>query len=140
MGGSGAISEASQIEASIKFEVFKVFHLEPRAFRWEFATGQRHIEMPFLFGLLIRFRCDSEDDFVATHLTSYVTKLEQAFLKRFPDEAESIARCLRVSTDVHGAEVFGSAAYDAARSLDAGLHARIMGQFHAGAEFVRRHN
>lgn len=137
--GINAITEASQIEASIEFEVFKVFHLEPRAFRWEFANGRRHIDMPFLFGMWIRFQCGSEEDFVATHLASYVTNLERAFLKRFPEEGERIARCLRVSTDVHGAEVFGSAAYEAARSLDARLHARIMGQFHAGAEFVRRH-
>lgn len=115
---------------------------------WTFPThagpridpGDLHhgAEVPFLFGTWIKLCCETEHDFVTTNLASYVSTLHNAFLTRFPEAEAEITRCIRASTDVFGADLFGPAAHDAAMALDRRLEERVMAQFHAGAEFVRR--
>lgn len=124
--------ELSGLEEQIDLEVFKVFTLEPPAFRLEYALGACTIEMPFLPGLTFPYRCDSADELVATWMTEYVRQLEQRFVQRFPGERARIREVMRRAVDREGVRVFGEGAFARVEALREDLPRRMLERVERG--------
>ena len=109
--GINSIEQPSQIEESVDFELFKIFAMEPQAYRLEFSLGETWIDT-FHAGQPVRYSCSSAEELVTMRMADYVTTLELRYVKLFPGHAATIRKAIRRSTDHHGREVFGAKAHD----------------------------
>lgn len=122
-----SISEPSQIESSIDFELFKIFAMEPQAYRLEFAMGETWIDVPDARPP-VRYHCATADELVAMRLAGYVASLECKYAKIFPGHEATILQALRRSANRHGREVFGVPAYERIRRVHAYSSLKIWAQ------------
>lgn len=104
--GINGISEPSQIEESVDFELFKIFAMEPQAYRLEFSLGETWIDVPHA-GQHVRYHCATAEELVTLRLADYVAKLERRYAKMFPGHEATIREAVRRSVNHHGREVFG---------------------------------
>ncbi len=113
----GNITRASQIKESADLEVFKIFTLEPQAFRLDYEGGETTLPGPVLWGVDLTYRTASEDEFVNLRVAGYVMQLDLRFLKKFPREGDRIRKAIRVAANRHGRDFFGPEPYQRAEAL-----------------------
>jgi len=126
--GINSISEPSQIEESVEFELFKIFAMEPQAYRLEFELGETWIDASH-GGQPVRYHCATEEELVSMRMADYVTKLEDRYVQMFPGHEAMIRKAMRRSTDHHGHEVFGAYAYDRIQQVNVLSSLKIVMQF-----------
>jgi hypothetical protein len=125
--GINSISEPSQIEESVDFELFKIFAMEPQAYRLEFAMGETWIDAPHA-GQYIRYHCATPEELVTMRLADYVANLERRYAKMFPQHEATIRKAVRRSVDHHGREVFGAQADERIQQVNAQTSLKILMQ------------
>lgn len=109
--GINSISEPSQIADSVDFELFKIFAMEPRAYRLEYEMGETWIDAS-VAGQPVRYHCASVEDLVIMRLADYVATLERRYVEKFPGCDAMIRTAIQRSTSQHGRQVFGAQAYE----------------------------
>lgn len=125
--GINGLEEPELIEESVELEVFKIFAMEPQAYRLEFAMGETWIDIGQVGGPL-RYDCASAEELVTMRLASYVDTLEHRYLALFPGHEARIRKAIRRSVNRHGREVFGARADDRIRSVNAQTSLKILMQ------------
>jgi hypothetical protein len=113
-----SISESSEIADSVDFELFKIFALEPQAYRLEYEMGETWIEISGP-GPLVRYHYATAEDLVTARMANYVATLERRYVDKFPGHEASIRHAVRRSANHHGRAVFGSPAYERSRWVNA---------------------
>jgi hypothetical protein len=126
--GINSISEPSQIEESVEFELFKIFAMEPQAYRLEFSMGETWIDAS-QDGHPVRYHCATAEELVAMRMADYVTKLEDRYAQMFPGHEATIRKAVRRSADHHGREIFGARAYDRIQQVSVLSSMKILMQF-----------
>jgi hypothetical protein len=121
------IEDPADIEASIEFELFKIFAMEPQAYRLEFEMGETWIDVPHA-RQQVRYYCATAEELVTTRLADYVTNLECRYIEKFPGHEAAIRQATRLSTDHHGRETFGAQAYERIRWINAVSSLKILSQ------------
>jgi hypothetical protein len=109
--GFNSVSEPDQIGESIDFELFKIFAMEPQAYRLEYEMGETWIDMSYS-GQPVRYHCATAEELVTMRLADYVATLEHRYDKKFPGYEATIREAARRSANHHGREVFGAQAYE----------------------------
>jgi hypothetical protein len=122
-----SISEPSQIEESVEFELFKIFAMEPQAYRLEYSLGETWIDTTYA-GLPVRYNCASADELVAMRLADYVSTLEHRYAEKFPGSEATILKAVRQSANRHGRELFGDQAYHRIQQVNAQTSVKILMQ------------
>jgi len=125
--GINSISEPSQIEASVDFELFKIFTMEPQAYRLEYSLGETWIDTTCA-GIPVRYHCASAEELVTMRMADYVSILERRYGELFPGHEASIRKAIRRSVDHHGRELFGAEADDQIRMVNAQTSVKILVQ------------
>jgi hypothetical protein len=115
--GINSISEPSQIEESVEFELFKIFAMEPQAYRLEFSMGETWIDASHA-GRPVRYHCATVEELVTMRMADYVANLERRYVQMFPGHEAMIRKAVRQSTNHHGREVFGAQAYDRTQQVN----------------------
>lgn len=123
--GINSISEPSQIEESVDFELFKIFAMEPQAYRLEFAMGETWIDTS-LAGQPVRYHCATPDELVTMRLADYVSTLERRYVEMFPGHESTIRKAVRQSVNHHGREVFGAQAHERIQEVNAQTSLKII--------------
>ena len=88
------VEEPTLIPRSVHFEVRKLFLLEAPVFGREFDSGTCTIDIPFLLGMTVKYRCESRNEFVSLWMATYLSAFREFYLKRFPEYA---VRSTRIS-------------------------------------------
>ncbi|TMQ09083.1 MAG: hypothetical protein E6J90_38775 [Deltaproteobacteria bacterium] len=122
-----SISDPSEIEGSIDFELFKIFAMEPQAYRLEYEMGETWIEV-FDAGRPIRYHCATAEELVAMRMADYVASLERRYAKKFPGHEATIRQAVRVSVSHHGRAVFGSPVYEQIQQVNAQSSLKLLVQ------------
>jgi hypothetical protein len=125
--GINSISEPSQIGKSIDFELFKIFAMEPQAYRLEFEMGETWIDAP-CDGGMVRYRCATADEMITMRLADYVGTLEDKYIEKFPGYGAAIRKAVRRWTDHHGRAVFGERAYERVQHVNAQTNWKVLAQ------------
>jgi hypothetical protein len=116
--GINSISEPHQIAKSIDFELFKIFAMEPQAYRLEFEMGETWIDMPCA-GKLLRYECVTAEELVTMRLADYVETLQRRYVVKFPGHEATIQRAVRRWANHHGRDLFGDRAYERIQQVNA---------------------
>ena len=103
--------EPSQIGESVDFELFKIFAMEPQAYRLEFQMGETWIDT-FCAGRPVRYHCATAEELITMRLADYVATLERRYVEKFPGHEATVRQAVRRSTNHHGREWFGAGAYE----------------------------
>ena len=122
-----SISEPTQIGESIDFELFKIFAMEPQAYRLEYEMGETWIEVSDA-EREVRYHCATAQELITMRLADYVGTLEHKYVKKFPDHEATIRQATRLSANRHGREVFGAPAYDRIHQVNARSPLKILAQ------------
>jgi hypothetical protein len=125
--GINSISEPSQIEESVEFELFKIFAMEPQAYRLEYEIGETWIDAPHA-GQYVRYHCATAEELVTMRLADYVATLERRYIKMFPGSEAAIREAIRRSAAHHGREIFGAQAYERIQQVNAQSSMKILMQ------------
>jgi hypothetical protein len=123
------VEEPADIEGSIDFELFKVFAMEPQAYRLEFEMGETWIDVPHA-GQQVRYYCATAEELVTIHLADYVATLERRYVEKFPGHEATIQQATRLSANHHGREMFGAQAYEWIQRVNAVSSLKILAQIH----------
>jgi hypothetical protein len=126
--GINSIEEPAQIEASIDFELFKIFAMEPQAYRLEYEMGETWIDASHA-GQQVRYHCANAAELVAMRMADYVATLERRYAEKFPGHEAAIEQATRRSANHHGREVFGASAYERIRQVNVWSSLQILAQF-----------
>lgn len=119
------VEDPSDIEGSIDFELFKIFAMEPQAYRLEFEMGETWIDVP---SAGVRYHCATAEELVAMRLAGYVVNLERKYVEKFPGHEATIQQATRRSANHHGRGVFGAQAYERIRRVNAYSSLKILAQ------------
>lgn len=122
-----SVSEPYQIGESIDFEMFKIFAMEPQAYRLEYEMGETWIDAPY-FGQPVRYHCATAEELVTLRLADYVATLEHRYVNKFPGNEATIQEAGRRSANHHGREVFGAQAYERIQQVNAQTPWKILAQ------------
>jgi hypothetical protein len=123
-----SVSEPSQIGKSVDFEMFKIFAMEPQAYRLEYEMGETWIDMSHA-GQQLRYHCATAEELVTMRLADYVETLERRYVTKFPRDKAKIRRAVRRSANHHGREVFGAKAYERIQQVNTLSSWKILEQF-----------
>lgn len=104
--GINVVEDVEDLQESIDFEVFKIFHLEPQAFESDFSKGERTIRTLFL-GKILAYECETEQEYVEMQMRNYVGNLSGFYKEKFPDEDEAIEKHIKASVIKYGKDIFG---------------------------------
>ena len=126
--GINSISEPSQIEESVDFELFKIFAMEPQAYRLEYEMGETWIDA-FHAGHPVRYPCATVEELVTMRLADYVATLERRYVTMFPGYEATIRKAVRRSANHHGRGVFGAKADERIQQVNARSSVKILMQF-----------
>ena len=99
------------LDKSIDFEVRKIFVLEPQAIGHDFDNGEDMIIEPFLFAIVLEYRCSTKKEFIEMHLADYITELKHMYEEKFPRKKDEIERFFEESVGRYGKEEFGPDPY-----------------------------
>jgi len=110
------VETVSEIDGSIDFELFKIFAMEPQAYRLEFEMGETWIDVPCAG---FRYHCATADELVAIRLADYVVNLERKYVERFPGHEATIQQAMRRWTNDHAGDVFRPPAYERIHQVNA---------------------
>lgn len=105
-----SVSEPSEIRDSVDFELFKIFAMEPQAYRLEFEMGETWIDA-YSRGQTIRYHCATVEELITMRLAGYVATLEHRYSEKFPGHEATIRAAVRRSANHHGRAWFGAHAY-----------------------------
>jgi hypothetical protein len=122
-----SVSEPSQIGKSIEFELFKIFAMEPQAYRLEYEMGETWIDVSHA-GQQVRYHCATAEELVTMRLADYIETLERRYVTKFPGYEATIRTAVRRSVNHHGREVFGSKAYERSQQVNARSSWKILAQ------------
>ena len=122
-----SVSEPSLIGNSVDFEMFKIFAMEPQAYRLEYAMGETWIDVSHA-GQQLRYHCTTVEELVTMRLADYVETLERRYVNKFPGDAAMIRKAVRRSANHHGREVFGAMAYKRIQQVNAQSSWKILTQ------------
>ena len=122
-----SISEPSQIKESVDFELFKIFAMEPQAYRLEYAMGETWIDTSCA-GQLVRYPCATAEELVTMRLADYVVTLERRYVEKFPGHEAAIQKAVRQSANHHGRELFGARAHQRIQQVHAQSSLKILVQ------------
>jgi hypothetical protein len=125
--GINSISEPSQIEESVDFELFKIFAMEPQAYRLEYEMGETWIDASHA-GRPVRYYCATAEELVTMRLADYVDTLERRYVKMFPGHEAAIRKAVQRSANHHGREVFGARAHERIQTVHAQSSLKILMQ------------
>lgn len=125
--GINSISEPSQIEESVDFELFKIFAMEPQAYRLEYEMGETWIDASHA-GQLVRYPCATVDELVTMRMADYVANLERRYVQMFPGSEAAIRKAIQRSADHHGREIFGARAHEQILAVNAQSSLKILVQ------------
>jgi hypothetical protein len=125
--GINGIEEPSQIEASVDFEVFKIFAMEPQAYRLEYALGETWIDTTY-GGRPVRYHCASAEELVTMRMADYVATLERRYVTLFPGHEAAVRKAIRRSVNHHASELFGDKADDRIQMVNAQTSVKILMQ------------
>jgi hypothetical protein len=123
------IEDPTLIPRSVRFEVRKLFLLEAPVFGREFDSGSCTIDVPFLLGRTLKYRCETRKEYVSLWMATYLQAFRGFFFQRFPEHAAQIDANLSEATDEFGASIFGDDASKSIASTFDTLPARILAQF-----------
>lgn len=113
--GIGNIRSPKHLARSIDLEVYKIFTLEPPAFRSDFRHGERSYHQQFM-GRIISYQCQSEEEYVRCQVASYISTLESSYEEKFEKERETIRLLMRAAVNRHGRTLFGADAHETCRA------------------------
>jgi hypothetical protein len=116
--GINSISAPYQIGKSVDLELFKIFAMEPQAYRLEFSLGETWIDVP-CGDRELRYQCASAEELVSMRLADYVETLERKYLEKFPGHEAAIRKAMRRGTNLHGRALFGPQAYERVQQVNA---------------------
>ena len=122
-----SVSEPSQIGKSIDFELFKIFAMEPQAYRLEYAMGETWIDVSNA-GQQVRYHCATAEELVTMRLADYVRSLERRYVDKFPGHDATIRKAVRRWANHHGREVFGAKAYERIQQVNAQSSWKILAE------------
>ena len=125
--GIHSVSEPCQIGKSVDFELFKIFAMEPQAYRLEFEMGETWIDA-LQGGQQVRYHCASADELVTMRLADYVESLERRYVEKFPGYEATIRKAVRRSANRHGRGVFGAQAYERIQQVNAQTSWKVLAQ------------
>jgi hypothetical protein len=125
--GINSISEPSQIEESVDFELFKIFAMEPRAYRLEYEMGETWIDASHA-GQPVRYHCATVEELVTMRLADYVATLERRYVQKFPGHEATIRKAVQQSANHHGRELFGAQAHERIRQVNAQSSVKLLVQ------------
>lgn len=125
--GIMSISEPCQIGKSVDFELFKIFAMEPQAYRLEFEMGETWIDVPCA-GKQLRYECATAEELVTMRLADYVGTLEERYIKKFPGYEATIKKAVRRGANHHGSEVFGDRAYERIQEVNTQTSWKVLAQ------------
>lgn len=126
--GINSVEEPAQIGESVDFELFKIFAMEPQAYRLEYEMGETWIDA-FVGGQPARYHCATADELVTMRLADYVETLEHRYAKKFPGHEATIRNAVRQSADHHGREVFGAPVYERIQQVNARSSWKVLAEF-----------
>ena len=135
--GINSISEPSQIEESVDFELFKIFAMEPQAYRLEHALGETWIDAPYA-GQYVRYHCATAEELVTMRLADYVSTLQRRYIKMFPGHEAQIREAVRRAANHHGRAVFGAQAHEQIQVVNAQTSLKLLAQIFLGSSGDRR--
>lgn len=121
------LSEPSLIDESVELEVFKIFAMEPQAYRLEYEMGETWIDSS-LAGRPVRYHCATAEELVTLRLANYVATLERRYITMFPEYEATIRKAVRRSVSHHGREVFGAHAHKRIQDVNARWPLKILAQ------------
>lgn len=122
-----SVSEPSQIGRSIDFELFKIFAMEPQAYRLEYEMGETWIDASHA-GQQVRYHCATAEELVTMRLADYVETLSRRYVHKFPGYEATIRKAVRRWANHHGREVFGAKAYERIQQVNAQSSWKILAQ------------
>lgn len=97
--------------SSIDFEVQKIFKLEPRAMGNDFENGEDMIIEPFLFGVSMKYQCQTKTEYIEIKMADYITNLKEMYVKKFQHRKETIEHLFKESIEKYGKTIFGHTPY-----------------------------
>lgn len=111
--GLYSVTDPQDLPISIDLEVYKLFYLEPPAMRQDFANGEKWILTPMdkEATKVIRYVCDSVEEYLGLQLDSYLKGIADMYKERF-DRNREVSKLIDAEIDKavnrHGQEVFGT--------------------------------
>jgi hypothetical protein len=104
--GMNTVKDAEDLRESIDLEIFKIFYLEPQAFRSDFSKGERMIRT-MLLGKILEYECETETEYIEMQLCDYFGNLSEIYKEKFPNEGDTIKKYIDASVVKYGKAVFG---------------------------------
>jgi len=89
--GINSITDVKDLSKSIDLEMFKIFFVEPPAMRCDFDKGEFCILIPFddKAEKVIRYECDSRDEYVGISIDSYLMRIRRNYKVKFENNEEA---------------------------------------------------
>jgi hypothetical protein len=120
------IKEGGELPESIDFEIWKNFRIEPRALENDFKNGEKLILAPFLFGMVMKYKCKTKEEYIQLKMSDYIFDLQEMYCEKFKDEKDKIGDYFKDSINKHGHKIYGDKPYEKLSELKAGLTDKML--------------
>ena len=120
------IKDAGELPESIDFEIWKNFQIEPRALENDFKNGEKLILAPFLFGMVMKYKCKTQEEYIQLKMSDYIFDLQDMYCERFKEEQDKIRGYFKDSINKHGHKIYGDKPYEKLSELKAGLTDKML--------------
>lgn len=120
------IHDPLDLEKSIEFETGKTFKIEPQALENDFQNGENLIFTPFIFGMIMKYKCETKDEYIQLSMSNYIMDLQEMYIEKFKEAQDKIKEYFTNSVNRHGREIFGDKAYEQIVELKKGSANRML--------------
>lgn len=120
------VEDTSDLEESIAFEVGKIFRIEPKALANDFKNGEKMIFEPFFLGMVMKYKCSTEDEYIRLSMCNYIVDLQEMYCEKFGEAEDKIKEYFMNSVNRHGREIFGENPYERVLEIKGGTRDRML--------------
>lgn len=120
------IHDPADLEESIEFETGKTFKIEPQALENDFKNGENLIFAPFIFGMIMKYKCETKDEYIRLSMSNYIMDLQEMYIEKFEETQDKIKEYFKNSVNKHGRQIFGDNAYEKILELKKGSADRML--------------
>ena len=99
--------KTEDLPKSIDLEIFKVFYTEPKAMKFDYESGEKHILFRLSSGEVFRFPCKNIDEYIMLNMESEILRIRDVYFGRF-QEKEIIVQEIKKAVTKYGKSIFGA--------------------------------
>lgn len=133
--GMNTVKDAEDLQESIDLEIFKIFYLEPQAFRSDFSKGERMIRTMVL-GKVLEYECETETEYIEMQLCDYFGNLSEIYKEKFPDKGDIIEMHIDASVAKYGKAIFGESPLEKVKELRKSYPSKMLHAFCTSSQLL----